>query len=248
MLKIWHTVGLIISVGLLGFLVSLEIRAQTTDSPFLSSPIANHTPFTIPISSVFDHTMAIPYERDLQVVAFTGERGFRNPISDCYAQENDKPFTVNGNYVGTKSTGGSVRLCYDGHPAYDFPFVAGEPVLAAADGTVVAFKSDCQIDIPDCSQGAGNFVKLGHGNGYQTLYFHLKAGSVLVQQNQSVKSGQKIAEVDTTGNVSGSHLHFEVRKNIGGVWVPVDPYGWQGVSADPYTRAANVNLWETTTP
>ena len=80
----------------------------------------------------------------------------------------------------------------------------GAPVVAAASGRVVSTSY----------QSMGGYVILiDHGNGMQTLYAHLKPGSILVRPGQSVSRGQQIASIGATGFVTGPHLHFEVRIN-----------------------------------
>ena len=85
------------------------------------------------------------------------------------------------------------------HPAVDIAAPTGTPIYAAAAGTVVV-----------CTRGStyGNYVKISHGNGYETLYAH--ASSLLVSNGQWVSKGQIIARVGSTGRSSGPHLHFEV--------------------------------------
>ena len=57
----------------------------------------------------------------------------------------------------------------------------------------------------------GYCIKISHGNGTETLYGH--CSKLLVGVGQKVSAGQVIAKVGSTGNSTGNHLHFEVRKN-----------------------------------
>ncbi len=57
--------------------------------------------------------------------------------------------------------------------------------------------------------GYGNLIIIDHGNGYRTYYAHLS--KMLVKQGESVAQGQRIGSVGSTGNSTGSHLHFEIR-------------------------------------
>ena len=64
----------------------------------------------------------------------------------------------------------------------------------------------------------GNFVKIDHGNGYSTLYAHMKKG-LLVKNGQRVKKGQRLGYMSDSGNAYGGHLHFEVFKDD----IKIDP-------------------------
>ncbi|MEP6874950.1 MAG: peptidoglycan DD-metalloendopeptidase family protein [Burkholderiales bacterium] len=85
---------------------------------------------------------------------------------------------------------------------------AGDPVFAAADGRVVYAGSGLR--------GYGNLIILKHNNTYLTAYAHNQ--TLLVKEDQSVKRGQKIAEMGST-DADGVKLHFEIRK----LGKPIDP-------------------------
>jgi len=85
---------------------------------------------------------------------------------------------------------------------------AGDPVLAAADGKVVYAGSGLR--------GYGNLIILKHNNTYLSAYAHNQ--TLLVKEDQSIKRGQKIAEMGST-DTDQVKLHFEVRKQ----GRPIDP-------------------------
>lgn len=97
------------------------------------------------------------------------------------------------------------------HAGMDVAAPAGATVVAAASGTVI---------VATYSESYGNYVIIDHGGGLTTLYAHNT--SLTVSAGQTVKKGDKIATVGTTGYSTGNHLHFEVRKN----GTPVDPMGY----------------------
>jgi murein DD-endopeptidase MepM/ murein hydrolase activator NlpD len=80
----------------------------------------------------------------------------------------------------------------------------GTPVLAANTGTVVVANTKP-------NEGYGTYVIIDHGGGIQTLYGHCSRLTVSV--GDVVATGQKIAEVGSTGWATGPHIHFEVRVN-----------------------------------
>lgn len=91
---------------------------------------------------------------------------------------------------------------------YDIGGKAGDPVLAAADGRVVYAGAGLR--------GYGNLIILKHNNTFLTAYAHNQ--SLLVKEDQSVRRGQKIAEMGST-DADRVKLHFEVRRQ----GKPVDP-------------------------
>ncbi len=96
------------------------------------------------------------------------------------------------------------------HNGIDIAAPVGTPVYAAGSGTVISagFK-----------QGYGYIILIDHGYGYTTAYAHLS--TILVETGQVVEKGGLIAEMGSTGNSTGPHLHFEIR--------------YQGATFDPLT-------------
>ena len=88
------------------------------------------------------------------------------------------------------------------HKGIDIASGSGNPVLAAASGTVV--KSYM-------SSSYGNYIVISHGGGLMTAYAHLSRR--LVSVGDTVSAGQQIGKVGSTGNSTGPHLHFEVYVN-----------------------------------
>lgn len=96
-----------------------------------------------------------------------------------------------------------------GHTGIDYALYLGTPVLAAMDGKV--------IRTAYLATGYGSHVVLEHDGGLQTVYAHLS--SVCVSIGDTVSEGQTIGRSGNSGNSTGAHLHFEVRR----LGVPVDP-------------------------
>lgn len=82
--------------------------------------------------------------------------------------------------------------------------------IAAPNGTNVKAAAAGEVLFDGWLRGYGRVVILDHGRDYSTLYAHLSAS--LVREGQVVKAGAIIGRVGNTGNVTGYHLHFEVRK------------------------------------
>lgn len=60
--------------------------------------------------------------------------------------------------------------------------------------------------------GFGNFVRIDHGNGFVTMYAHMRK-NLLVKNGQIVKKGQRLGYMGDSGNAYGAHLHFEIMKD-----------------------------------
>ena len=88
------------------------------------------------------------------------------------------------------------------HAGIDIPAPEGEVILAAADGTV----SEVGFD-PE----RGNYLVLDHGDGLSTLYGQCR--DFTVEEGDTVRAGEMIGAVGSTGMSTGPHLHFEVRQD-----------------------------------
>jgi murein DD-endopeptidase MepM/ murein hydrolase activator NlpD len=87
------------------------------------------------------------------------------------------------------------------HKGVDFAAPTGTPVMAAGHGTVVMAQRH---------RGYGNYVKIRHQNGYETVYAHLSGYARSLKVGAKVDQGQVIGYVGTTGLSTGPHLHYEV--------------------------------------
>ena len=93
------------------------------------------------------------------------------------------------------------------HKGVDICAAAGTPIYASAGGTVT--KSG--YNRAGAGTGYGNSIIINHGNGYTTVYAHCL--SLAVSAGQTVRQGQLIGYVGSTGRSSGNHCHFEIRRN-----------------------------------
>lgn len=85
--------------------------------------------------------------------------------------------------------------------------------IAAPSGTTIAAAEDGIVLIASWVNGYGNTVVVDHGDGMWTWYAHIRNNGIVVSEGDFVTRGQKIAEVGSTGDSTGNHLHFEVRIN-----------------------------------
>ncbi len=95
------------------------------------------------------------------------------------------------------------------HEGLDIASRTGTPIYATADGIVSRSET---------AAGYGKLVVIDHGYGYKTYFGHNSKN--LVKVGQRVRRGDKIAEVGNTGSSTGSHVHYEVRRN----GVPLNPW------------------------
>lgn len=94
------------------------------------------------------------------------------------------------------------------HTGIDIAGPSGTPILAAASGTVVQTYTWNGIVTRGDWNSYGNYVVIEHDGGYTTRYGHLL--QYIVSEGEHVEAGQVIGYMGSTGNSTGSHLHFEM--------------------------------------
>ena len=97
------------------------------------------------------------------------------------------------------------------HTGIDIPQVKGTPVYATGNGIVIG---------KGYNVGYGYFIEIQHAGGFRSFYAHLSR--ILVNVEERISITQQIACVGSTGIVTGSHLHYEVRKGKR----YLNPIGW----------------------
>ncbi|MDW8245633.1 MAG: peptidoglycan DD-metalloendopeptidase family protein [Sandaracinaceae bacterium] len=175
---------------------------------------------------------------------------FRRPVacSTCIANW----YYFDHDPRGTHQDWNCGRSSYNGHRGTDFSLRGGLPaiemgheVVAGADGVVEAavdgFEdrcTECVAGASPCGTGAaggfGNHVRIRHGS-LIAIYAHLRRGSVRVRPGETVRCGQVIGQIGSSGCSTGAHLHFEVRRGstsgtafdpFAGPCSPTSPSSW----------------------
>lgn len=113
-----------------------------------------------------------------------------------------------------------VTKTWKAHPAIDYAAPTGTPIKTVGDGIISA---------KGYTRGNGNYIKIRHNNGYETLYLHMSKFSSKVRQGGRVSQGQVIGYVGSTGLATGPHLCFRMRKN----GAPVNPQRIKAPSVAP---------------
>ena len=106
------------------------------------------------------------------------------------------------------------------HKGVDYAAPRGTPIKAAGDGKVI---------LAGTKGGYGNTVVIQHGSRYRTLYAHMQGFAKNVRSGSTVKQGQIIGYIGTTGLSTGPHLHYEFQVN----GTHVDPLSQKQLIADP---------------
>jgi murein DD-endopeptidase MepM/ murein hydrolase activator NlpD len=110
--------------------------------------------------------------------------------------------------------------------------------ISSARGTIVTATAEGQVTIvkrSDLVAGYGNYIEVDHGDGYITRYSHLE--EIVVRQGQTVKKGQSIGIVGSSGGSIAPHLHYEVIKD-GNNLNPID-FFMEGIVSGQYEALVN---------
>lgn len=148
------------------------------------------------------------------------------------------------------------------HSGVDIAGSAGNGIvniIAAKDGVVVYPTAKSPTNCPSsrslssCGGGYGNYVIIQHSDGNYTLYAHLDANSITVTSGDSVEQGQVIAKMGSSGNSTGTHLHFEVREGQNAYNATVDGLTYVSPENPRVVKAGGeflswLNSWEGHSP
>ena len=86
--------------------------------------------------------------------------------------------------------------------------------ISSAEGTEIRAFADGVVEVAAVGDSYGNYLQISHSDSVKTLYAH--CSKLLKEAGDAVRMGEVIALVGSTGNVTGPHLHFEVKVN--GLW------------------------------
>jgi murein DD-endopeptidase MepM/ murein hydrolase activator NlpD len=154
---------------------------------------------------VYSYTTPATAEMPAQEVVLVA---YNNGLYDAYGNGmqilNTRP--INGGAELTSRFGNRwhpIDQCWCRHDGIDYAGEINTPILAAADGVVTAREYE--------PGGAGNYVKVQHEGGYETLYMHFNGFADGLEVGDTVSMGQVIGYMGDTGSSTDTHLHYEVR-------------------------------------
>ncbi|ERI52374.1 peptidase M23 [Pseudomonas sp. EGD-AK9] len=121
------------------------------------------------------------------------------------------------------------------HKGVDYAAPRGTPIKAAGDG---------RVSLAGRHGGYGNTVIIQHGQRYRTLYAHMQGFAKGIRNGSTVKQGQIIGYIGTTGLSTGPHLHYEFQVN----GVHVDPLSQKLPMADPIAASEKQRFMQLSKP
>ncbi|MCC6811715.1 MAG: M23 family metallopeptidase [Deltaproteobacteria bacterium] len=177
------------------------LRLRVEDVPYPKSEIKVAKKFASPPPSEQERIKRDRVNIDRAFAAGMFDGGLEAPM--CSLQQFTLPFVLPRPPLYT-SLFGALRIInkekHTRHLGTDFDGEVGEPIVAAADGTVV---------LAEDLYFSGNSVFISHGLGLFTTYFHMT--KIDAKSGDHVFAGQKIGTIGRTGRVTGPHLHFSAK-------------------------------------
>ncbi len=160
------------------------------------------------------------YIKKLQAEKKAADAEIDRILKEYYQNNQSSGGSAGGSYDTSSSWAwplGSASCYISSHYGYRDPSVSGWGFHGGTDITgggihgkpVYATKAGKVITAVTSNSGYGIYVLIDHGNGYSSLYAHMSAR--YVNTGDTVKKGQMIGRVGSTGNSTGPHLHFEIR-------------------------------------
>lgn len=160
------------------------------------------------------------YIKKLQAEKQAADAEIDRILKEYYQNNQSSGGSAGGSYDTSSSWAwplGSASCYISSHYGYRDPSVSGWGFHGGTDITgggihgkpVYATKAGKVITAVTSNSGYGIYVLIDHGNGYSSLYAHMSAR--YVNTGDTVKKGQMIGRVGSTGNSTGPHLHFEIR-------------------------------------
>ncbi len=134
------------------------------------------------------------------------KQSFYTQLPMCFSRPVEKNARISSHFGSRRVLNG---IKTTGHSGTDYALPIGTPIYAPADGIIKVIHQDMFY--------SGKTILIDHGFGVYSSYSHLN--HISVNQDTSVKRGEKIGEIGTTGRSTGPHLHFTMT--------------WFGVRIDP---------------
>jgi murein DD-endopeptidase MepM/ murein hydrolase activator NlpD len=207
------------NIHLIGWNEPFAVHFEDPNSlTFFANPAERDKGIYAPTVNGHNHGRPFQYRASLPLIA-------RDRLHDCGGGNTPaQPDTfykipLSGVYSVSQGNNGDFTHKGTGRFAWDFPNLAGTPVLAARGGRVIELRESASQScwnwvVGDCVNCTGsadeNFVKVRHRDGTVAVYVHFLNNGVLVSLGQRVFRGDVLGLVGSTGCSTGNHLHFEV--------------------------------------